>query len=65
MLHVPYRLGPQALTDMLAGQNDISAGTLAAIIAHVRNGKIKVLAVTGRDRLANLPEARSAKQYRA
>jgi tripartite-type tricarboxylate transporter receptor subunit TctC len=56
MLHVPYRLGPQALSDMLAGQNDLSAGTLAAIISHVRAGKIKVLGVTSRDRLASFPD---------
>jgi tripartite-type tricarboxylate transporter receptor subunit TctC len=56
MTHVPYRLGSQALTDMLAGQNDLFAGALATMISHLRSGKMKLLAVTTRDRLANFPD---------
>ena len=56
MLHVPYRLGSQALTDMLAGRSDLFAGTLALSISHVRAGKLKLLAVTGHDRLASFPD---------
>ena len=56
MLHVPYRLGSQALTDMLAGQNDLFAGTLAMSISHIRAGKIKVLAATSRERVASFPD---------
>jgi len=56
MLHVPYRLGTQALSDMLAGQNDLFAGTLAMSISHVRDRKLKLLAVTTRNRLANFPD---------
>ncbi len=56
MLHVPYRLGSQALTDMLAGQNDLFAGTLAFSISQIRAGKIKVLAVTSRERVAAFPD---------
>jgi tripartite-type tricarboxylate transporter receptor subunit TctC len=55
MVHVPYRLSSQAFTDMLAGQNDLFAGALATVISHIRAGKMKVLAVTSRDRLANFP----------
>jgi tripartite-type tricarboxylate transporter receptor subunit TctC len=53
MVHVPYRLSSQAFTDMLAGQNDLFAGALATVISHIQAGKMKVLAVTSRDRLAN------------
>ncbi len=56
MTHVPYRLGSQALTDMLAGRNDLFAGALATMVSHLRAGKMKLLAVTTRERLANFPE---------
>src|SRR5437763_856070 len=56
MTHVPYRLSSQALTDMLAGQNELFAGSLATMISHLRAGKMKLLAVTTRDRLANFPD---------
>ena len=54
--HVPYRLSSQALTDMMGGQNDLFAGSLATVISHVRTGEMKVLGVTPRDRLASLPD---------
>lgn len=56
MVHVPYRLGAQASTDMLGGQLDLYAGTLAFSISHIRAGKLKLLAVTSSNRLADFPD---------
>jgi len=56
MVHVPYRLGTQALSDLLAGQMQLYAGTIAFAVSHLRTGKLKLLAVTTRNRLANFPD---------
>jgi tripartite-type tricarboxylate transporter receptor subunit TctC len=56
MTHIPYRLVSQALSDMLAGRNDLFAGSLATVISQVRAGKMKILAATGRERLENFAD---------
>jgi tripartite-type tricarboxylate transporter receptor subunit TctC len=40
MLHVPYRGGALALTDLLAGQAQVIFDTLLASIEHIRAGKL-------------------------
>ncbi|SFK71284.1 Tripartite-type tricarboxylate transporter, receptor component TctC [Falsiroseomonas stagni DSM 19981] len=54
--HVPYRGSPQALTDTLGGQVDMTMTTLNSIVAAVRNGQARALATTGRTRDPLLPE---------
>jgi tripartite-type tricarboxylate transporter receptor subunit TctC len=55
MLHVPYKGGAPAVTDTVAGQTQIlfSAGTQT--LPHVKAGKLKLLAVTERERSPLLP----------
>jgi tripartite-type tricarboxylate transporter receptor subunit TctC len=55
MLHVPYRGGPAALTDLLGGQVQMMFGSMAASIKYVRSGKLRALAVTTSKRLEGLP----------
>jgi tripartite-type tricarboxylate transporter receptor subunit TctC len=55
MLHVPYRGGGPALTDLLAGQVQVMFDTLATSIEHVRAGKLRALAVTSMTRSEVLP----------
>jgi tripartite-type tricarboxylate transporter receptor subunit TctC len=43
MLHVPYRGGGPALTDLLAGQVPVMFDTLATSIEHIRAGKLRAL----------------------
>src|SRR5262245_12647279 len=50
MLHVPYRGGGPALTDLLAGQVQVMFDTMATSIEHIRAGKLRPLAVTGTTR---------------
>jgi tripartite-type tricarboxylate transporter receptor subunit TctC len=56
MLHVPYRGGGPALTDLLAGQVPVMFDTLATSIEHIRAGKLRALAVTSATRSEVLPE---------
>jgi tripartite-type tricarboxylate transporter receptor subunit TctC len=56
MLHVPYRGGGPALTDLLAGQVAVMFDTLATSIEHIRAGKLRALAVTSATRSEALPD---------
>ena len=56
LLDVPYRGGPQALTDLIAGQVQIMIATLAITHRQVRAGKLKALGVSTTKRATLLPE---------
>ena len=56
MLHVPYRGGGPALTDMLAGQAQVYFGALGSSIEYVKSGNLRALAVTGATRSDALPD---------
>ena len=56
MVHVPYRGGAPALTDLLAGQVQAMFVTLPASIEYVRAGKLRALAVTTTTRSEALPD---------
>ena len=55
-VHVPYKGGAPAITDLLAGHADVSFQNINAVISHIRAGKLKVLAVTGDKRSPLLPQ---------
>ncbi len=60
MLQVPYKGGAgPALNDLVAGHVDVMFVTFSSAIGHVKAGSLKALAVTTRDRLAQLPEVRT------
>jgi tripartite-type tricarboxylate transporter receptor subunit TctC len=56
LTHVPYRGTAQAVNDLLAGHLDMLFMQLDAVREHIESGRIKVLAVTGRERLPSLPD---------
>jgi tripartite-type tricarboxylate transporter receptor subunit TctC len=56
MVHVPYRGAGPALTDVLGGQAHLYFSPLTATIGHIRDGKLRVLAVTTTDRATALPD---------
>ena len=56
LLHVPYRGQPQALTDLLGGQVQVTFDPLANSIAHIRTGRLRALAVTYATRVAVLSD---------
>lgn len=53
--HIPYRGSAPALVDLMAGQVQISFDTMPSVIGHIRNGKIKPLAVAAAKRNPQLP----------
>lgn len=55
-LHVPYRGGPQAVTDLLGGQVDALFFTVPTVLPHVKSGRLKALAVAGPQRSSALPD---------
>ena len=56
MVHVPYKGTGPALQDLLGGQVDLTFGTAPPFMPHIAAGKLRVLAVTGKERLPSLPD---------
>ena len=56
MIHVPYRGGGQVMTDLIAGQVQVSFIGLTVAIEHIRSGKVRALAVTTATRSDVLPD---------
>jgi tripartite-type tricarboxylate transporter receptor subunit TctC len=55
MVHVPYRGGAPAVQDLVAGQIPVAFGTLPALLPHVANGSIRIIASAEKGRLAEFP----------
>ena len=56
MVHVPYKGGGQALTDVMAGQIEMTFVGAPAAMPFIRSGRLRVLAVSTRRRAAALPD---------
>jgi len=56
MVHVPYRGGAPALTDLMGGQVQVMFDNLPTSAEHIKAGKLRGLAVTSTDRTAVLPD---------
>ena len=56
MQHIPYKGGAQGITDLMGGQVQASFSNAINVISHVKNGRLKGLAVTGAKRLPVLPQ---------
>jgi tripartite-type tricarboxylate transporter receptor subunit TctC len=56
MIHVPYRGGNPAMTDLIGGQIQVLFNPLPESIAHIKAGTLRPLAVTGATRSDVLPE---------
>ncbi|KGG84689.1 MFS transporter [Comamonas thiooxydans] len=55
-VHVPYKGGAPAITDLLGGQVDFSFQNVNAVLPHLRSGKLRAIAVTGSQRSPVLPD---------
>jgi len=55
LLHVPYKGSGPAITDLLGSQVETMMDQLTASIEHIRNGKLKAIAVTSLARSPLLP----------
>lgn len=56
IVHVPFNSGGLAIGSALAGHTPISFGASAPAVPHVKEGKLRALALTGTARSAGLPE---------
>ena len=54
-IHVPYKGGAPAISDLLGGQVDASFQNVNAVLSHIQAGKLRALAVTGDKRSPVLP----------
>jgi tripartite-type tricarboxylate transporter receptor subunit TctC len=55
LLHIPYKGAGPAINDLLGSQVETMMDQLTASIGHIRDGRIKALAVTTRQRSQQLP----------
>jgi len=55
MTHVPYKGSGPAIQDVLAGQVQVFISTPPSLMQHVQSGKLKGLAVTGKNRHPGMP----------
>jgi tripartite-type tricarboxylate transporter receptor subunit TctC len=56
MLHVPYRGGAPAMTDLIGGQVQVYFGTISESIEYIRAGRLRALAVATATRSQVLPD---------
>ena len=54
--HVPYKGSAPAITDLLSGQISYTIETVAAVVSHVKSGKLKGYGVTTAKRSSALPD---------
>ena len=56
VMHIPYKGGGQAQTDVAGGQAQMMFNVVPSALPLIRAGKLKALAVTGKTRAESLPE---------
>jgi len=56
LVHVPYKGSGQAIGDLLAGVVAMNFDTMPPVIDHVKGGRLRALAISTPQRLAQLPE---------
>jgi tripartite-type tricarboxylate transporter receptor subunit TctC len=63
MVHVPYRGGGPALTDLISGQVQVMFVTIVSPIEYIRAGRLRALAVTTETRSEALPDIPSVGEF--
>ena len=56
IVHVPYKGGGPAMTDLIAGQVQLQFSSIPTVLQHVKAGRVKMLAIGSAKRSAALPE---------
>jgi len=60
--HVPYRGSAPAVADLLGGNVPVMFDNIPNVLQHIQSGRLRALAVTGRDRDPALPETPTMQQ---
>jgi len=63
MVHVPYRGGAPAMTDLIAGQVQVMFSVPVTAVEHVRTGRLRALAVTTATRSEALPNTPALSEF--
>ena len=56
IVHIPYRLAAQGVSDTIAGQIPVNISNVPALIGPVQAGRLRALAVTSAQRVSLLPD---------
>ena len=60
--HVPYKGTAPSLVDLIAGRVQFLMGAVLTAVPHVKEGRLRALAVTGKKRIASLPDLRTLEE---
>jgi tripartite-type tricarboxylate transporter receptor subunit TctC len=63
LVHVPYRGGAPAVTDLIGGQVQVMFASVPESIEHIRAGKLRPLAVTTASRVEVLPDMPTLEEF--
>jgi len=55
-VHVPFKGGAEAMLEVIAGRVDFFFGPVALVLPHIREGKLRAIAVNGSSRSTLLPD---------
>ena len=56
LTHIPYKGAAQGITDVIGGQVQVYVSSVPTLIGHIKNGKLRPLAVTSAKRVDDLPQ---------
>src|SRR5262245_41452040 len=56
LVHVPFKGVAAALAETVGGRIDVTISSVGGAVGHIKGGKVKPLALTGKERLAALPD---------
>lgn len=56
LVHVPYKGAIAALTDVIGGREQVYIGALASTVPHIKSGRLRAIAITGKSRSPLLPD---------
>jgi tripartite-type tricarboxylate transporter receptor subunit TctC len=55
LTHIPYKGASQGITDVISGQVQLYISSVPTLLGHIKNGKLRALAVTAAKRTDDLP----------
>jgi tripartite-type tricarboxylate transporter receptor subunit TctC len=61
-VHVPYRVGSQAVTDLIAGRISFWISPIATVLPQIQAGQLRALAVSGQTRSRDLPDVPTVRE---
>lgn len=63
LTHIPYKGASQGITDVISGQVQLYMSSVPTLLGHIKNGKLRALAVTAAKRTDDLPQIPTVAEY--